>query len=108
MIGDDVEWGEAIGLVQTLAADPSSYIAASVSGWDYPITYEAAAVMNLFDLMHDIAWQQGGRKGSRPRPHPRPWRDRAKSRPKPTISQDEVVAALMAAGHPPPKGYELN
>lgn len=57
--------------------------------------------MNLFDLMHQIAWAQGGRKGPRPKPHPRPWADRTKSRPKPTVPQDVVIAALQMAGHGP-------
>lgn len=98
-IGDAMTWGEAVRHTDRLAADPSSAIGAALAGWDYPVGYDALAVMNLFDLMHEIAWAQGGKKGSRPKPHPRPWSDRKTRRAKPTVSQEEVIAALRSAGH---------
>lgn len=94
-------WGEAYRITEQLCGDPSSAVAAAVAGWEHTATREALAVMNLYDLMHQIAWAQGGRKGPRPKPHPRPWKDQTKSRPKPTVSQDVVIAALQMAGHGP-------
>lgn len=94
-----MSWGEAIRQTERLSNDPSSQVGAALAGWEYPASYEALAVMNLFDLMHQIAWAQGGKKGMRPKPHPRPWPAQTKSRTKPTVSQDEVIAALRLAGH---------
>lgn len=92
-------WGEAIRHAHTLASDPSSMIAAALHGWDHPVTREALALMDLFDLQHQIAWAQGGKKGPRPKPYPRPWPDRKKSRPRPTVTPQVAIAALRAAGH---------
>lgn len=92
-------WGEAWRLTRILASDPSSQVAVALSGWDHPLTREALAVMDLFDLQHRVAWGQGGRKGAKPKPYPRPWPDRTKSRPRPSVSPEVAIAALRAAGH---------
>lgn len=92
-------WGEAVRHTNRLVNDPSSAVAVALNGWEYPVTFEAIAVMNLFDLMHEIAWAQGGGKGARPKPHPRPWPKQTTKLAKPTVSQDEVIAALRLAGH---------
>jgi hypothetical protein len=94
-----MSWGEAYRLTEQLSIDPASAVGAALAGWEHPVSREALAVMNLFDLMHMVAWGQGGRKGPKPKPHPRPWADRMTSRPKPTVSQEEVLAALRMAGH---------
>lgn len=94
-----MSWGEAVRLTQRLAVDPSSHVGASLAGWDHPVSHDALTMMNLFDLTHQIAWAQGGRKGSKPKPYPRPWPDRTKKVAKPTVSQERVLAALRMAGH---------
>ena len=92
-------WGEAIRDAHTVAADPSSMIAAALHGWDHPVTREALALMDLFDLQHQIAWAQGGKKGPRPKPYPRPWPDRKKSRPRGSVAAVVGIEELRAGGH---------
>lgn len=55
--------------------------------------------MDLFDLTLHIAWQQGGGKGSKPQKYRRPWPDTTSRRVKPSVSQEDVIAALRYAGH---------
>lgn len=101
-VGRSMSWGEAYRLTQQLSSDPASAVGAALAGWEHPASREALAVMNLFDLMHQVAWAQGGKKGAKPKPHPRPWPDATRSRTKPTVSQAEVIAALRMAGHEGP------
>lgn len=97
-------WGEALRLTQTLAADPTSRISTALAGWDYPLSRDAMALMDLYDLSHTIAWARGGRKGKEPERYPRPWRTaeadgvqrlgNTEGR-----SRAEVVAYLNSLGH---------
>lgn len=104
VIGKTMSWGEAWRQVAELCLDPASHVAAAVSGFDYPIGREALLLMDAYDLTVHIAWAQGGRKGSKPKPYPRPWRAEGSRRAKPSaeLSQDEVIAALRRAGHTVP------
>lgn len=95
-------YGEALRLVERLLRDPSSHVAASVGEWSHATTREAIVLMDLYDLTHHIAWKQGGGKGSKPKPYPRPWPSRTKRVTKPSLTQDEVFAALRDAGHTMP------
>lgn len=103
-VGRSMSWGEAFRLTQVLATDPSSSVAAALAGWDMPTTRESLALMDLFDLTHRIAWAQGGGKGQKPKPYPRPWPTRSSKRvtPDASLTQDEIIAALRAAGHTAP------
>lgn len=96
-------WGEAQRLTYVLASDPTSQVACALTGWDYPVSHESIVLMNLYDLQHHVAWAQGGGKGKRPIPHGRPWplrEDQKKTiSPAPGVTQDQIVAALRAAGH---------
>lgn len=67
---EGMEWGRAAGLMGILRSDPSSAIAATLEGWDHPISREALVLMDLFDLDHMVA--VGGKKVE---PHSgRPWK----------------------------------
>jgi hypothetical protein len=101
-IGRSMSWGEALRITQQLSRDSSSHVAAAVSGWDHPLSNDAIVLMNLFDLQHQIAWAQSGGKGRRPKAYPRPWASRETKRTRTHLSQDEIVAALRAAGHTAP------
>lgn len=104
-VGRSMGFGEAVRLTHALASDPTSQVCAALAGWDYPVTHESIVLMNLYDLEHQIAWAQAGGKGHRPTPHVRPWPDRdetKKSAPAPEVTQDQIVAALRAAGHDHP------
>lgn len=85
-----------------LAADPSSRVGAALNGWSRPASRLELVLMDQFDLSHQIAWGQGGGKGPKPKPYPRPWPDRQKSRTKPHVTQEQVIAALRFAGHEAP------
>lgn len=97
-----MSYGEAYRLVTVLASDPSSQLAAALGKWDRPVDATALVLMDLYDLTHHIAWAQGGRKGKAPKPYPRPWPDQTTTRTKPSLSQDDVIAALRLAGHTAP------
>lgn len=92
-----MSWGEAYRLASQISLDTTSHVAASMGGWDHPISREALVLMDLFDLQH--ASKAGKR---RPKPYPRPWPDRGKRQAKPTISQARVLEALREAGHTRP------
>lgn len=101
-----MSWGEALRLTTALSTDPASHVAAALIEWDYPVSHEAIALMNLYDLQHHVAWAQGGGKGAKPKPHHRPWpledRRERRSRPEDSITQEAILEALRAAGHDAP------
>ncbi len=105
-----MSWGEAYRLTVILTADPSTALAAAVNEWDAPRSREWFVLADLFDLTHQIAWAQGGGKGGKPKPYLRPWPSRTTSRPRPdpSLTQDEIVAALRKAGHTAPLPGEQN
>lgn len=94
-IGRSMSWGEAYRVTQQLATDPSSAVGASLAGWDYPASREALVLMDYYDAFAKLHFK-------RPQPYQRPWPDRTKQRPKPTVSQKQVIAALRMAGHTGP------
>lgn len=103
-VGQSMSWGEALRLTMCLADDPSTRIGAALAEWTHPATRELLTLMELFDLEHQVAWSQGGGKGGKPKPFPRPW-DKPKSRrakPDESLTQAEIIAALRAAGHTAP------
>lgn len=94
-------WGEAIRLAGVLTRDPSSAIAAALAGWAYPITHEALALYDLFDVT--VIANSDSKKG-RPKPHAgRPFKmdDRSKQKYGNTggRSRAEVVEILNSMGH---------
>lgn len=63
-----MSWGEAWRLTQKLASDPSSWLAAALNDWPYPLSREAMVTADLYDLQHQAKSKR------RPKPHPiRPW-----------------------------------
>lgn len=101
VIGRSMTWGEAIRLTHQLGRDTASHVFASIAEWDYPATREALVAMDHYDAYAKATFK-------RPKPYPRPWPDRTKSRPKPTISQEEVIAALRMAGHTGPLPWQTD
>lgn len=49
-VPEQMGWGELLRQVTILRADPSSALAAALAGWDYPISREALAILDLYDL----------------------------------------------------------
>lgn len=96
-----MSYGEAWRLLAILQSDPSSYVAAALAGWEYPVSREDLVTRDLYDLTHQLAWQQAGGKGKKPEAYPRPWPKVTKTTTKPSadLTQDEIIAALRMAGH---------
>lgn len=92
-------WGETASLFRALVNDPTSHVAVAVHGLTGPLTREGYILADLYDVFMFANWN---RKGTRPKPYPRP-----SDEPPPRIgntggrSRDEVLAILAAHGHPP-------
>jgi hypothetical protein len=95
-----MSWGEAWDLVLVLLTDPTSRIAAAVNGWAHPLSHEAQAVLDLFDLQNIRTY---GRGKGKPKPHPRPWDPRPERYGKTDLSPSQAREALrrMARGDRP-------
>jgi len=64
---------ELVDLVDALLRDPSSRLQAAVAGWEFPVSREWLALVDLFDL------QQAKASRRKPKPYPRPF-DKSKTR----------------------------
>lgn len=95
-------WGEAWRMYQILGRDPTSAICAALSGWEYAISREAMATMDLFDLTQAV--NSDGKRITR---YPRPWPDVNASVIGKTNRSPEEVRAILASrapgAQPPPK-----
>lgn len=92
---------EVARLVVILRADPSSAIAAALEGWEFPISREALAIYDLYDLT--VIANSDTKKGKpKPRPgRPFPMNDRQERKWGNTggRTREEVVAILNGLGH---------
>lgn len=90
-----MSWGEASRLTRELLREPGSHVYAAVNDWEYPVSREALVLMDLHDAFVNANFK-------RAKAYPRPWKDRSKTRPKPTVPQHVVIEALRRAGHKGP------
>lgn len=99
MFDGRMSWEEAWSLTNMLTSDPSSRVGAAVQGWSYPLSREAMALADLYDvtLMSNV----DKRKRGRVKPYPRPWETNTDTHrsSKPTVGQETIRAALAARGH---------
>ena len=101
-IGTGVSWGEALRLVKLLRADPTSWLFATIEGWDYPASRTELLLADMYDL--EVMVNSDPKKGQ---PDPHSMRPVAlKARP---TARDgnaggrtdaEVKAILARFGHP--------
>jgi hypothetical protein len=71
--------------------DPSSWIVATHSGWEYPVSREWIVNSHTYDL---LAMANSG-KGKKPKPYPNPFPDKSQVRSgKTDLSRIEVLAVL--------------
>lgn len=94
-------WGEALRLVRKLQADPSSWVAASIAGWRYPISHEALVLADIFDVEVMV---NSDRKKGKPKPHGiRPFdvddKERTRKGDAAGRTREEVLAILREHGH---------
>ena len=95
-VGVSVSLPEASRLLEQAVSDPASHVGAELRGWGYPVSHEALVLMDLYDLLRAV---NSDPKKARPKPYPRPWGVTDMTVAKPSISQEEVLAALRYAGH---------
>lgn len=89
-------WSEALDLIRILRGDPSSQVATSAEGWDYPLSRTDAILADMWDLSYAKA---GAKKRER---YPRPFKERGSTQKWGDTggrSREEVVAILNAHGH---------
>lgn len=87
-IGSDISWTEAILLVSVLIRDPSSWLAAAYSEWEYPVSREWMALAHTYELHSAIAARKS------PKPYPAPWSDKKNQLGKRNQSSKDVLAKL--------------
>lgn len=86
-------YGEAFRLTVLLVRDPSSHVAAAVSGWEYPMSREALVLADMYDAYATATYKK-------PKRYPRPWKDADKTRLGKTNRPPAEVRALLAARAP--------
>lgn len=84
-----------------LRRDPSSAVAASFEGWEFPMSREALILADLYDLTFSA---NSDPKKGRPKPHPgRPWKQETAERQQvgnaSGRSREEVRAIMRRLGH---------
>lgn len=95
-IGRSVTWVEAIMLIAVLMRDPSSWLQASYSGWDFPVSREWIVAAHSYDL---LAMVNSG-KGKKPKPYPNPFPTKSDVRVGKTDLPRGVVVAHLAKMNP--------
>lgn len=63
----DMGWDEALRMLKILAEDPTSYVAAALSKWQHPATWELLALADLIDV------QVRSKSKRKPKAYRRPW-----------------------------------
>lgn len=89
VVGRSMSWGEALRLTGILVARPDSEVAVSISEWSHPASFEALALMNLYDLEHRVA------AGRRATTYPRPWDKGKRSFGRGTSMHPDEMRALL-------------
>lgn len=90
----DTDWWETRHLVNELAGDPSSHVAAALAGWSHAWPIEAWILADLFDLT-----LRANSKKRSSTPYPRPNDARPERFGRATRSQRDIRTALAARGH---------
>lgn len=99
-----MRFNEAIRLAQVLADDPSSQVFAAMAGWDFPASRDWLLQADVRDVA--VAYAMGDKFV----PANRPWPNQARAgraKPAAQMSQDQIRAALRAAGHTAPFPEEV-
>lgn len=78
-------WGEAYRVMDLLARDPSTWVAAAFAGWVHPLAREALTLADLYDATTNAHFKK-------PKKYPRPWDEQ----PKVFGSQPMTKARLRA------------
>lgn len=90
-------------LVTVLRKDPSSAIAATLEGWEYPVSREALILMDHYDLDRELNRDRKKGKAYRyPRPYETDDRERTRHGNAAGQSQAEVIGRLRGRGQDAP------
>lgn len=95
-IGSAVSWREAVFLVAVIMRDPESWIVATKSGWDYPVSREWIVAAHTYDM---LAMVNSG-KGRKPKPYPNPFPNKESRRVGRTEKSPEEVRRILAWMNP--------
>lgn len=87
-VGLSVRYDEAYALIVSLSSDSTSWFHAALADWDYPISREVMALMDLYDLQHQ------SKSKKKVKPYPRPWGDGSKKKIGTSVTAAEAVAML--------------
>lgn len=88
-VGRSVSYLEAIYLTSILRRDPSSWVAAALAGWKYPVSREWMLDRDSYDLLARVNSKQ------KPKPYPTPWPEQGSKRIGSDKPQDR--AAVLSA-----------
>lgn len=84
-------------LVRILRSDPSTQLAASIEGWDYPLSREGWMLADLIDVQGRVA------AGKKWKPYPRPIKQKGAQESirgnVAGMTRAETVERLRALGH---------
>lgn len=83
-----MSWAEAARLTQVILKDPSSQLAADVSGWQHPASREWQAIAAVHNAVVDAHFEKDADSYI-----PRPW---DAPRPRPTAMPREALTAILA------------
>jgi hypothetical protein len=95
--GPSWPWGELWRLVEIVGHDPSSQLAAAMSGWGHPVSREWLVLADLWDVLVAV----NTHKGASVR-HPRPWAEPAPGTHhicSASLPQSVIRRALAEMGH---------
>lgn len=79
---------ELTAFIDVSMRNPASYLRAAVLGWDYPISRESMALLDLIDV---TGRANAGRKW---KPVPRPWKNKGQRIGATELPRDEAIERL--------------
>lgn len=86
-VGDTVSYKEAIYLISGLSDNPRSWFFCKLNQWDYPVTLEYLAILNLLD---SFIMANSDPKKKKNKPHPRPYDNKKLNNKSKNIEDDEA------------------
>lgn len=96
VVPDEIGWDEALDLVRLLRKDPSSQLAASIEGWDYPFERVGWVLAHMNDVFEAAHLKKPSGYNPRPVKAKDKWRRFGNTGNR---TRAEVVAILNARGH---------
>lgn len=93
-LGTKISWREAVYLAAVLVRDPSSWIQASLAGWEYPVSREWIVASHTYDLVAAVNSKK------KPKPYPNPFKEKNTQKVGKTTRTHEEVRKILAWMNP--------